>query len=181
MKHILTENMRRFGTKNLNESFQGESMPKKEKIIKKDGQPIPYYSTTVKVQPKTSPDGRMAKGTELDDRRRIFFTQIKDVEFGKGKFTESDVLKFARGKAGNIPTMDEFQDILMPNRTKSVKMGFTWVKLDNGQLTLESLDGQGGGVGAPGANNIVLISGKLAKPIDGFDDDNLKMDRGGNI
>ncbi len=179
MKNILAENMRRFGTKNLIESFQGESMPKKEKIIKKDGQPIPYYSTTVKVQQKRSPDGRMSKVTDLDERRRLFFTQVKDVELGQGKFTESDVLKFAQGKAGNIPTMEEFQDILLPNRTMSVKMGYTWVKLDNGQLTLESLDGSGGGVGAPGANNIVLISGKLAKPTGGFDD--VKVDLGGNI
>lgn len=181
MKNILTENMRRFGTKNLIESFQGESMPKKEKIIKKDEQLIPYYSTTVKVQQKRSPDGRISKVTDLDERRRLFFTQVKDVELGKGKFTESDVLKFAQGKAGNIPTMEEFQDILLPNRTKSVKMGYTWVKLDNGQLTLESLDGSGGGVGVPGANNIVLISGKLAKPTGGFDDDNLKVDLGGTI
>ena len=163
----------------LNESFQGESMPKKEKIIKKDGQPIPYYSTTVKVQQKRSPDGRISKITDLDERRRLFFTQVKDVEFGKGKFTESDVLKFARGKDGNIPTMDEFQDILIPNRTRSVKMGYTWVRLDNGQLSLESLDGQGGGGGAD-ANNIVLISGNLAKPIDGFDDEKT-VDLGGNI
>lgn len=191
MKNILTENMKRFRTKNLCEGFQGESMPKKEKTIKKDGEIIPYYSTTVKVVQIKNPDYTISKNTDMDDRRRIFYTQLNDVELGQGKFTKSDIHKFARGKGGSdgIPTMDEFQDILIPNRTKSIKMGYIWIRLASGQLSLESLDGQGGGavIGMSGrevevtANNIVLITSKLAVPMDGFDDNSNKSVYGGTV